>query len=77
MDDGDSKIPIMSLENLMDEARKLDGRERRRLAAFLTTLRDESEPSFAEEMARVLDDNTPGHWFTLDDLKKRYANDDA
>lgn len=67
----------MSLENLMDEARKLDGRERRRLAAFLTTLREESEPSFADEMARILDDNHPGNWMTLDDLKKRYAGDDA
>jgi len=65
----------MSLETIMQEARKLGEQERRRLAAFLTTLREPSEPSFAEEMARRIDDNTPGHWVTLEELDKRYASD--
>jgi len=65
----------MSLETIMQEARKLGEQERRRLAAFLTTLREPSEPSFAEEMASRIDDNTPGHWVTLEELDKRYAAD--
>lgn len=65
----------MSLDAIMEEARKLGGAERRRLAAFLTTLRDDSEPSFAQEMARRIDDKTPGHWVTFEDLQKRYASD--
>lgn len=65
----------MSLETLMEEARKLGEQERRRLAAFLTTLRGPDESSFAEEMARRIDDNSPGHWVTLEELNKRYAAD--
>lgn len=65
----------MSLEVIMEEARKLGGPERRRLAAFLTTLREDSEPSFAEEMASRIDDKTPGHWVTFEELEKRYAAD--
>ena len=65
----------MSLELLMEEARKLGSNERRRLAAFLTTLREPSEPSFAEEMARRIDDNTPRHWVTREELDQRYAAD--
>lgn len=65
----------MSVEVLMEEARKLGGQERRRLAAFLTTLRDDSEPSFAEEMARRLDNKSPGYWMTMEEAEKRYADD--
>ena len=65
----------MSLETIMEEARKLGEQERRRLAAFLSTLRRDGEPSFAEEMARRIDDITPGHWVTLEELNKRYAAD--
>ncbi|MDB6006396.1 MAG: hypothetical protein JWR15_3383 [Prosthecobacter sp.] len=65
----------MSLETIMQEARKLGEEERRRLAAFLTTLRGPGESSFAEEMVRRIDDNTPGHWVTPEELNKRYAAD--
>ena len=65
----------MSLETIMQEARKLGGNERRRLAAFLTTLREPSEMSFADEMAQRIDDKTPGHWVTLEELDQRYASD--
>ncbi|MDI1312665.1 hypothetical protein [Prosthecobacter sp.] len=65
----------MSLETIMQEARKLGLPERRRLAAFLTTLREPGEPGFAEEMARRIDDNTPGHWVTVEELSTRYAAD--
>jgi hypothetical protein len=65
----------MSLESIMEEARKLGEQERRRLAAFLSTLRKADEPSFAKEMASRIDDNTPGHWVTLEELNKRYAAD--
>ncbi len=65
----------MSLEAIMEEARKLGGTERRRLAAFLATLREESEPSFAQEMAWRIDVTSPGHWVTFEELEQRYAAD--
>jgi hypothetical protein len=70
-----NRICVMSLETLMQEARKLGLLERRRLAAFLTTLKEPGEPSFADEMARRIDDSTPGHWVTLEELSTRYAAD--
>lgn len=65
----------MSLETLMNEVRKLGLPERRRLVAFLTTLKEPGEPSFAEEMARRIDDSADGHWVTLEELSTRYAAD--
>ena len=65
----------MSLETIMQEARKLGLQERRRLAAFLTTLREPGEAGFAEEMARRIDDTTPGHWVTVEEMAARYAAD--
>jgi len=42
----------------------------------LTTLREDSELSFAEEMARRIDDKTAGRWVAFEELEKRYASDE-
>ena len=61
----------MSLETLMEEARKLTEAESRRLSAFLVSLR--REPGFAEEMARLVDDKDPKNWATLEQFDQRYG----
>ena len=61
----------MSLESIMEEARKLSDAESRRLSAFLLSLR--REPGFAEEMARLIDDKTPQNWTTLEQFDQRYG----
>lgn len=61
----------MSLESIMEEARKLSDAESRRLSAFLLSLR--REPGFAEEMARLIDDKTPQNWATLEQFDQRYG----
>ena len=61
----------MSLESIMEEARKLSDAELRRLSAFLLSLR--REPGFAEEMARLVDDNEPKNWATLEQLDQFYG----
>lgn len=63
----------MTLDELMEAARKLSVHDQRRLAAFLTTLREDSEPSFAEEMARRIDDKNRASWATIEDLDKRFG----
>ena len=60
----------MSLESIMEEARKLSDAESRRLSAFLLSLRH--EPGFAEEMARLVDDKESKNWTTLEQLDQRY-----
>jgi hypothetical protein len=59
----------MSLETIMEEARKLTNAESRRLSAFLLRLR--REPGFAEEMTRMMDDKEPKNWATLEQLDQR------
>jgi hypothetical protein len=59
----------MSLETIMEEARKLTNAESRRLSAFLLSLR--REPGFAEEMTRMMDDKEPKNWATLEQLDQR------
>ncbi|MFM2141569.1 MAG: hypothetical protein RLZZ476_113 [Verrucomicrobiota bacterium] len=61
----------MSLETIMEEARKLTDAESRRLSAFLLSLR--REPGFAEEMTRMIDDKDPKNWATLEQLDKRFG----
>jgi hypothetical protein len=44
-----------------------------RLAASLSVLRLKRDPAHAKELARRIDDRTPGNWLTLDEFKKRQA----
>ncbi len=61
----------MSLETIMEEARKLTEAESRRLSAFLLSLR--REPGFAEGMTRMIDDKEPKNWATLEQFDQRYG----
>jgi hypothetical protein len=46
--------------------------ERRRLMAYLVAVEDAKVQGHAARMAEKIDDNTPGRWFTLEDIKNRY-----
>ena len=62
---------------LSDVQKALEGwspDEQDRLAAFLSVLRRKRNPAHAKEMARRLEDRTPGHWLTLCDLEKAFPN---
>lgn len=61
----------MSLQTLMEEAKKLTEEESRRLSAFLITLR--REPNFAEDMKKLMDDKSDSSWATLDQFDQRYG----
>lgn len=63
----------MSLESRRPGGRKLSAREHRTLAAFKAAARRQSNPAFAEEMARRIDDKNPANWATIEDLDKRFG----
>ena len=63
----------MSLEQLKDQASHLAADEQRELIAFLVAERVGKDQEFREMLARKVDDNDPGHWVELDQLKQRYT----
>ncbi|HTV40264.1 MAG TPA: hypothetical protein VMF08_06800 [Candidatus Sulfotelmatobacter sp.] len=54
----------MSIEMLQSEVRALTTEQRRKLMAFIVAIEDQNRPGYAEELARKIDDKTPGHWLT-------------
>lgn len=63
----------MSLDERKPERRTLSAQERRTLEAFKADVRAQTSPTFAEEMARRIDDDAPGHWYTIEDLDRRFG----
>ena len=64
----------MNLVSVQKEIEQWDSEEQDRLAACLSVLRLKRDPKHAEELARRLDDKTPGNWLTLDQLKRKLAS---
>ena len=48
--------------------------ERRRLMAYLVAVEDAKVQGHAARMSEKINDNTPGRWFTLEDIEKRYKS---
>jgi len=67
----------VSFEALKEQVDSLSDAERRRLMAYLVTIEDAKIQGHAARMREKIDDNTPGHWFTLEDIAKRYGTAEA
>jgi len=63
----------MNLTTVQKEIEQWDSEQQDRLAACLSVLRLKRDPRHAKDLARRLDDKTPGNWLTLDDLKRELA----
>lgn len=62
----------MNLETIEREIENWDGDKLRKLMLIVASIRRRREdPSRGAESARLIDDNTPGQWATMDDVKKR------
>lgn len=59
----------MSLEAIESEIAALGDAELRRLQAFILSLRQKRDPEWRAEMARKIDDHTPGQWMSLDEAE--------
>jgi hypothetical protein len=66
----------MSLRELQEEARTLDGASRRRLMAFLVALEDGADDSYRREMAARINDQNPESWISLEEAKQRLEADE-
>jgi hypothetical protein len=66
----------MSLRELQEEARALDGASRRRLMAFLVALEDGADDSYRREMADRINDQNPENWISLEEVTRRLKADE-
>lgn len=61
----------MSIQEIKTEIEALPAEERKRLAAFLVSLRHKDLADYPTRMARKIDDNTPENWASLAQLDQR------
>lgn len=61
----------MSIQELKTEIEALPAEERKRLAAFLVSLRHKDLADYRTRMARKIDDNNSENWTTLAELDQR------
>lgn len=60
----------MSLEAIEKEIATLDEAALRRLGTLIRSLRQKRNPEWRAEMARKIDDATPGRWLPLDEAER-------
>jgi len=61
----------VSIQEIKSEIEALPVEERKRLAAFLVSLRHKDLADYRARMARKIDDNNPENWATLSELDQR------
>lgn len=61
----------MSIQEIRSEVEALPAEERRKLAAFLVSLRHRDMEGYRQQMARRIDDKNPENWLTLEELDQR------
>lgn len=61
----------MSIQEIRSEVEALPPDERRKLAAFLVSLRHRDMEGYREQMARRIDDKNPENWLTIEELDQR------
>jgi len=64
----------MSIQEIRSEVEALPVDERRRLAAFLVSLRHRDLADYRARMARKIDDRSPENWITLEELDQRLGS---
>ena len=61
----------MSFEAIQREIETWDAEQRYKLMLHLALLRRRDDPERAAELARLIDDKTPGNWLTLEEVDRR------
>jgi hypothetical protein len=65
----------MSFDVLQSELIALSAEQRRKVIAFLITLEERSRPDYAAELARRIDDKSPGRWLTPEECEQELGLD--
>ena len=66
----------MGIQEIKAEVETLPMEERRKLAAFLVSLRHKEIEGYPARMARDIDDANRGKWLTLEEMDQRFENPD-
>jgi len=61
----------VSIQEIRSELEILSAEDRRRLAAFLVSLRHRDLAGYRSRMAQRIDDAKPENWITLEELDQR------
>ena len=61
----------VSIQEIKSELETLPAEDRKKLAAFLISLRHKELAGYRTRMSDKIDDKTPENWLTLDELDKR------
>jgi hypothetical protein len=64
----------VSIQEIHAEVEALPADERRRLAAFLVTLRHKDLTDYRVQMAARIDDASPDNWITLEEMDERLSS---
>ncbi len=63
----------MSIETLRQELEGLPPAERSKIMAFLVALQDRNDAAYRAELARKIDDDTPGRWLKIEEAERRFG----
>jgi hypothetical protein len=64
----------MSVQEIRAEVEAMPADERRRLAAFLVSLRHKDLADYRARMAQKIDDDSPANWVTLEEMDHRLTS---
>jgi hypothetical protein len=64
----------MTIQAIQAEVEALPAEERKRLAAFLVSLRHKDLAGYRARMADKIDDKTPEKWLTLEEMDQRIGS---
>ena len=62
---------LVTIQEIKSEVEALPADERRRLAAFLVSLRHKELAGYRERMAEKINDQSQDKWLTLEELDQR------
>jgi hypothetical protein len=66
----------MSIETLQSEVSALPAELRRKLMAFMVVLEDQGRADYAAELARKIDNKSPGQWVTPEQCERELGLSD-
>jgi hypothetical protein len=64
----------VSIQEIKTKVQALPAAERKRLAAFLVSLRHKELAEYRTRMTLKIDDKNPENWATLEDLDERFES---
>jgi hypothetical protein len=64
----------MGVQEIRAEVEAMPADERRRLAAFLVSLRHKDLADYRARMAQKIDDDSPANWVTLEEMDRRLTS---